>query len=75
MNGNDLLSLSKRGDVQMTYEWIVFFSVFLAFICALCILILLISHTTQSMLYDFKKEFRRIRDGEQYEMRQVQKKV
>lgn len=30
---------------------------------------LLLIHTTQQMLYDFKKEFRRFRDGEQYQCR------
>lgn len=30
---------------------------------------LLLIHTTQGMVYDFKKEFRRFRDGEQYQCR------
>lgn len=51
----------------MSYTELIFFTLQNTLIVALCVTILVMVNTTQQMLYDFKKEFRRFRDGEQYQ--------
>lgn len=58
----------KDGETGMTYTQLLFVSLLIALNVAICITTLVMVNTTQQMLYDFKKEFRRFRDGEQYEM-------
>ena len=41
----------------------------IALCCVLAFTTLIICHGTQQALYDFKKEFRRFRDGEQYQVK------
>ena len=58
--------MRKGGEVGMTYTQLLFVSLLIAWNVAICITTLVMVNTTQQMLYDFKKEFRRFRDGEQY---------
>ena len=51
----------------MTYTEFVFIVMLIALACVLAFTTLIICHGTQQALYDFKKEFRRFRDGEQYQ--------
>ena len=53
----------------MTYTQLFFVSLLIALNVVICVTTLVMVNTTQQMLYDFKKEFRRFRDGEQYECR------
>ena len=53
----------------MTYTELLVITLEIAFVIALCLVTLVICHGTQQMLFDFKKEFRRFRDGEQYQCR------
>ena len=53
----------------MTYTQLLFVSLLIALNIAICVTVLVMVNTTQQMLYDFKKEFRRFRDGEQYQCR------
>ena len=53
----------------MTYTELVFICLMIAGVFAVCVTTLVISHGTQQMLFDFKREFRRFRDGEQYEQK------
>lgn len=53
----------------MTYTQLIFISLFIALNVALCVTTLVMVNATQQMIYDFKKEFRRFRDGEQYQCR------
>ena len=57
----------------MTYTELVLICLMIAGVFAVCVTILAIVNGTQHMLLDFKREFRRFRDGEQYELRQSNK--
>lgn len=57
----------------MTYTELIFIALMISMAIALCITTLVIVVGTQHMLLDFKREFRRFRDGEQYELRQSNK--
>ena len=52
----------------MTDTEFVFIVMLIALACVLAFTTLIICHGTQQSLYDFKKEFRRFRDGEQYQV-------
>ena len=66
-DGFVLQTLRKKGEVGMTYTQLLFIALEIALNIAICITTLVMVNTTQQMLYDFKKEFRRFRDGEQYQ--------
>ena len=51
---------------MMNTEYI-FICLMVALVIAICVTTLVMVNGTQQMLLDFKKEFRRFRDGEQYE--------
>lgn len=51
----------------MTETMFIFIVMMVALDIVFSFVALLLIHTTQGMLYDFKKEFRRFRDDEQYE--------
>lgn len=53
----------------MTDTEFIFIVMLIALACVLAFTTLIICHGTQQALYDFKKEFRRFRDGEQYQCR------
>lgn len=51
----------------MSQQYFIFFSLVGAFIIALCISVFVIVTRIYSEVYELKKEFRRFRDGEQYQ--------
>ena len=51
----------------MSQQYFIFFGLVSAFIIALCISIYVIVTRIYSEVYELKKEFRRFRDGEQYQ--------
>lgn len=53
----------------MTETEYVFICILIAGVFAVCVTTLVLVNGTQQMLLDFKKEFRRFRDGEQYQCR------
>ena len=53
----------------MTETEFIFIVMLIALCCALAFTTLIICNGTQQALYEFKKEFRRFRDGEQYQVK------
>lgn len=53
----------------MSQQYFIFFGLVSAFIIALCISVLVIVNRIYYEVYELKKEFRRFRDGEQYQCR------
>lgn len=53
----------------MTETEFIFIVMLIALCCALAFSTLIICNGTQQALYDFKKDFRRFRDGEQYQVK------
>lgn len=51
----------------MTETEYIFICILIAGVFAVCVTILVLVNGTQQMLLDFKKEFRRFRDKEQYQ--------
>ena len=51
----------------MTDTEFIFIVMLIALACVLAFTTLIICNGTQQAIYEFKKEFRRFRDGEQYE--------
>ena len=59
--------MRKVGEVGMTYTEFIVIVLMISLACVLAFTTLIICNGTQQALYDFKKEFRRFRDGEQYQ--------
>ena len=55
----------------MTETEFIFIVLLISLACVLAFTTLVICNGTQQALYDFKKEFRRFRDGEQYSAHQT----
>lgn len=53
----------------MSQQYFIFFGLIGAFIIALCISVFVIVNRIYYEVYELKKEFRRFRDGEQYQCR------
>lgn len=51
----------------MSQQYFIFFGLIGAFIIALCISVFVIVNRIHYEVYELKKEFRRFRDGEQYQ--------
>lgn len=56
-----------RGSKRMNQQYFIFFGLIGALVIALCISVFVIVNRIHFEVYELKKEFRRFRDGEQYE--------
>ena len=56
-----------RNEEGMSQQYFIFFGLANAFIVALCISVFIVVNRVNYEIYELKKEFRRFRDGEQYQ--------